>query len=321
MAFDVDALRQKYAFERDRRLRADGIAQYLEIAGPFAGFRQRPLERSALHARSVVRRGRCRDHRRRFRGSAHRRPAAGTGRAAASGSSTRPPTWAAPGTGTGTRASRVTSSRMSTCRCWRSWATSRPRNTPRATRSSRTADASPNTTTCTAMPACRPRSAKSAGMQQLSRWIISTNHGDAIRARFVAMANGYLQKPKLPGIEGITASSGHAFHTSRWDYDYTGPDLAKLSDKRVGIIGTGATAIQCVPHLAQIGRSSCSSSSAHRRPSMCAATGRPIRIGRQTWKTAGSTAASRTSSCSPPAVRPKRTWSTTPGRASSRSSS
>ncbi len=56
----------------------------------------------------------------------------------------------------------------------------------------------------------------------LSRWIIATNHGDAIRARFVAMANGYLQKPKLPGIEGIMAFGGHTFHTSRWDYDYTG---------------------------------------------------------------------------------------------------
>jgi cation diffusion facilitator CzcD-associated flavoprotein CzcO len=82
------------------------------------------------------------------------------------------------------------------------------------------------------------------------RWIIATNHGDAIRARFVAMANGYLQKPKLPGIEGIMTFKGHTFHTSRWDYDYTGPDLERLADKRVGIIGTGATAIQCVPHLA-----------------------------------------------------------------------
>ncbi len=86
---------------------------------------------------------------------------------------------------------------------------------------------------------------------ELQRWIIATNHGDSIRARFVAMANGYLQKPKLPGIEGIMAFEGHTFHTSRWDYDYTGPDLAKLADKRVGIIGTGATAIQCVPHIAK----------------------------------------------------------------------
>ena len=88
-----------------------------------------------------------------------------------------------------------------------------------------------------------------------SRWVISTNHGDAIRARFVSMANGYLQKPKLPGIEGIMDFRGHAFHTSRWDYGYTGIDLAKLADKRVGIIGTGATAIQCVPHLGRsVGR-------------------------------------------------------------------
>jgi cation diffusion facilitator CzcD-associated flavoprotein CzcO len=84
-----------------------------------------------------------------------------------------------------------------------------------------------------------------------SRWTITTHHGDAIRARFVAMANGYLQKPKLPGIDGITAYRGHTFHTSRWDYDYTGRDLTKLADKRVGIVGTGATAIQCVPHLAR----------------------------------------------------------------------
>ena len=85
----------------------------------------------------------------------------------------------------------------------------------------------------------------------LSRWIIATNHGDEIRARFVSMANGYLQKPKLPGIGGIMGFAGHTFHTSRWDYDYTGPDLAKLSNKRVGIIGTGATAIHCVPQLAK----------------------------------------------------------------------
>ena len=83
-----------------------------------------------------------------------------------------------------------------------------------------------------------------------SRWVIATDHGDAIRARFVSMANGYLQKPKLPGIEGITEFAGHAFHTSRWDYAYTGAGLENLADKRVGIIGTGATAIQCVPRLA-----------------------------------------------------------------------
>jgi cation diffusion facilitator CzcD-associated flavoprotein CzcO len=83
-----------------------------------------------------------------------------------------------------------------------------------------------------------------------SRWVITTDRGDQIRARFVAMANGYLQKPKLPGIDGITKFSGHTFHTSRWDYAYTADDLSGLADKRVGIVGTGATAIQCVPRLA-----------------------------------------------------------------------
>ncbi|MDP2290060.1 MAG: NAD(P)/FAD-dependent oxidoreductase [Actinomycetota bacterium] len=85
------------------------------------------------------------------------------------------------------------------------------------------------------------------------RWIISTNRGDRMRARFVVMANGPLHRPKLPGIPGVETFAGHSFHTSRWDYDYTGGDstggLDGLRDKVVGIIGTGATAVQCVPHL------------------------------------------------------------------------
>lgn len=89
----------------------------------------------------------------------------------------------------------------------------------------------------------------------ISRWIIHTNRGDAMKAQFIAMANGPLTRPKLPGIPGIEKFKGHTFHTSRWDYDYTGgsPEggMTKLSDKRVGIIGTGATAIQCIPHLGE----------------------------------------------------------------------
>jgi len=86
-----------------------------------------------------------------------------------------------------------------------------------------------------------------------ARWIISTNRGDAMRARFICLANGFLQKPKLPGVPGVEAFEGHTFHTSRWDYAYTGGtsegNLTGLRGKRVGIIGTGATAVQCVPHL------------------------------------------------------------------------
>ncbi len=91
-----------------------------------------------------------------------------------------------------------------------------------------------------------------------SRWIIRTNRGDAMKARYVVMANGPLHRPKLPGIPGVDSFKGHTFHTSRWDYDYTGGDpmggLTKLKDKRVGIIGTGATAVQCVPHLGEAAR-------------------------------------------------------------------
>ncbi len=87
-----------------------------------------------------------------------------------------------------------------------------------------------------------------------ARWVIHTNRGDEMRARFVIMANGPLHRPKLPGIPGVETYAGHSFHTSRWDYAYTGGNseggLTKLADKRVGIIGTGATAVQCVPHLA-----------------------------------------------------------------------
>ena len=91
--------------------------------------------------------------------------------------------------------------------------------------------------------------------EERSRWIVSTNRGDQVNARFVAMANGPLNRPKLPGIPGITDFEGHTFHTSRWDYEYTGggPEggLEKLRDKRVAVIGTGATAIQSVPFVGE----------------------------------------------------------------------
>jgi cation diffusion facilitator CzcD-associated flavoprotein CzcO len=92
--------------------------------------------------------------------------------------------------------------------------------------------------------------------EKKSRWLIRTSRGDAFTAQFVGMGTGPLHVPKLPGIPGIESFKGHSFHTSRWDYDYTGGDprgaaMEKLADKRVGIIGTGATSVQCVPHLAR----------------------------------------------------------------------
>lgn len=94
--------------------------------------------------------------------------------------------------------------------------------------------------------------------QENNRWLVSTDRGDAIAARFVAMALGPLDGPKLPGIPGIEDFKGHMFHTSRWDYAYTGGSesggLTELKDKRVGIIGTGATAVQCIPALGESAR-------------------------------------------------------------------
>ncbi len=89
-----------------------------------------------------------------------------------------------------------------------------------------------------------------------ARWRIRTNRGDDFTARFVGIGTGPLQVEKLPGIEGIEDFAGHAFHTSRWDYAYTGGSaegapMDRLADKRVAVIGTGATAVQCVPELAR----------------------------------------------------------------------
>ena len=86
-------------------------------------------------------------------------------------------------------------------------------------------------------------------------WNVATNRGDRMRARFVVLTTGPLNKPKLPAIPGIADFAGHAFHTSRWDYAYTGGSatdpMTGLAGKRVAIIGTGATAIQAVPPLAR----------------------------------------------------------------------
>ncbi|MGH6745696.1 flavin-containing monooxygenase [Novosphingobium sp.] len=92
--------------------------------------------------------------------------------------------------------------------------------------------------------------------ESIKRWHVTTNRGDDIRARFVVMAGGVMNMPKLPGIPGIHDFKGKMFHTSRWEHDYTGgswtaPELEKLRDKRVAIIGTGATSVQAVPHLAK----------------------------------------------------------------------
>lgn len=95
--------------------------------------------------------------------------------------------------------------------------------------------------------------------ESIQRWQIETKQGDKLLARNVILANGLLNIPKLPGIPGINDFKGRLFHTARWDYDYTGgeqkdPNMTKLADKRVAIVGTGATAIQLVPFLGKFAK-------------------------------------------------------------------
>jgi len=82
--------------------------------------------------------------------------------------------------------------------------------------------------------------------EETRRWTVTTDRGDAMRARYIILANGILTTPKLARIDGMESFEGDSFHTSRWRYD------VDLEGKTVGIIGTGATAVQAVPELAKI---------------------------------------------------------------------
>ncbi len=84
--------------------------------------------------------------------------------------------------------------------------------------------------------------------ESAGRWTVRTNRGDAMRARYVILANGILTTPKLARIAGMEKFAGEAFHTSRWNYH------VDLKGKRVGIIGTGATAVQAIPELAKVAK-------------------------------------------------------------------
>src|SRR6478735_3734465 len=84
--------------------------------------------------------------------------------------------------------------------------------------------------------------------EETGRWTVTTDRGDVMRARFVILANGVLTTPRLARINGMEDFQGESFHTSRWDYD------VDLRGKRIGIIGTGATAVQAIPELAKVAR-------------------------------------------------------------------
>jgi cation diffusion facilitator CzcD-associated flavoprotein CzcO len=92
--------------------------------------------------------------------------------------------------------------------------------------------------------------------EDAARWVIATDHGDEIRAKYVVMCVGILNLPKVPALPGLKDYTGESFHTARWDYTYTGgsatdPNMTNLADKTVAVVGTGGSGIQCVMPLAK----------------------------------------------------------------------
>jgi cation diffusion facilitator CzcD-associated flavoprotein CzcO len=79
-------------------------------------------------------------------------------------------------------------------------------------------------------------------------WEVQTSTGETHRARYLLPATGFLSQPHTPDFPGIDDFAGQVVHTAAW------PDEIDLAGKRVGIIGTGATAVQLIPELAKVAR-------------------------------------------------------------------
>jgi cation diffusion facilitator CzcD-associated flavoprotein CzcO len=75
-------------------------------------------------------------------------------------------------------------------------------------------------------------------------WTVETSSGTVLESRYLVSATGLLHRPRYPDVAGRTTFAGNAFHSARWD------DSVVLRGKRVAVIGSGASAIQFVPHIA-----------------------------------------------------------------------
>jgi len=251
--FDPDALRDKYRFERDKRLRADGNEQYVEIAGQFAHYLEdpyvAPVERGPIFDTTeviVIGGG--------FGGllaAARLREAGIESLRVIEKGGDFGGTWywnRYPGAACDVESYIYLPLLEEVGYIPKEKYSKAPEILAHSQAIGRHFDLYRNACFQTEVTEMRWDDAERV-------WVISTNRGDRMKARFVVMANGPLHRPKLPGIPGVESFAGHSFHTSRWDYDYTGGSseggLVKLKDKRVGIIGTGATAVQCVPYLGE----------------------------------------------------------------------
>jgi cyclohexanone monooxygenase len=254
LGFDAEKLREKYRIERERRLRADGNAQYVEIAGDFARYLEDPLARPGF-TRSPVRKetevlivggG--------FGGlltGARLRQAGIDDFLMVEKGSDFGGTWywnRYPGAACDTESYIYLPLLEETGYVPSRKYAQAPEIMAHSCRIGRHFNLYESALFQTIVSAIRWSEAE-------ARWLVETDRGDDVRARFVVLAGGPLHLPKLPGIPGVENFRGHTFHTSRWDYAYTRGDtsggLVGLADKRVGIIGTGATSVQCVPHLGE----------------------------------------------------------------------
>ena len=251
LKFDPDALREKYRQERDKRLRKDGNAQYLEVVGEFSHFLEdpyvKPIERAALHddVEVLVIGGGFAGL---LIGARLRQSGIEDIRIVEKGGDFGG-TWywnRYPGAACDTEAYIYLPLLEETGYIPTEKYAKAPEILAHSRRIAEHYDLYRNVLFQTQITELRWDDAA-------SRWIVSTDRGDRFTAQYVCMANGPLNRPKLPGVPGVGSFKGHSFHTSRWDYAYTGGDsygnLTGLKDKRVGIIGTGATAVQCVPHV------------------------------------------------------------------------
>ena len=252
LGFDPDALRARYRAERDKRLRADGNNQYIEVTGEFSHYIDDPyvaerIERAPLNdfTEVVIIGGGFGGL---ITGARLRQAGIHDVRIIEKGSDFGG-TWywnRYPGAACDTEAYIYLPLCEEGGYIPKSKYAFAPEILEHSRNIARTFDLYRN--------ACLQTEVKDLAWDDADAcWVIRTNRDDVMRARYVIMCNGPLNRPKLPGIPGINDYRGHTFHTSRWDYAYTGggPEggLDKLADKRVAIIGTGATAVQCVPHL------------------------------------------------------------------------
>ncbi|MGA1372310.1 MAG: flavin-containing monooxygenase [Pseudomonadales bacterium] len=252
LGFDPDALRARYRAERDKRLRADGNNQYIEVTGEFSHYIDDPyvaerIERAPLtdFTEVVIIGGGFGGL---ITGARLRQAGIHDVRIIEKGSDFGG-TWywnRYPGAACDTEAYIYLPLCEEVGYIPKSKYAFAPEILEHSRNIARTFDLYRN--------ACLQTEVKDLAWDDADAcWVIRTNLDDVMRARYVIMCNGPLNRPKLPGIPGINDYRGHTFHTSRWDYAYTGggPEggLDKLADKRLAIIGTGATAVQCVPHL------------------------------------------------------------------------